>query len=212
MKKLLHDKVQHIFRSSTEHEVNEFVEVFNNNSRRFGFTSDFHVNAFLAEIDEEMGSHLKPTRENLNYSCGALKALFGYYKKNPKAAKQDGRCQGHKANQRAIANKAYGGRIKNHLHNDGWMFRGGGYIQLTGRGNYKQIADTLTLVMGIPFTTEDLASEMSSVTGALLASMAFFLAHKLYKAKTIDQMTAIINKKTPTYKQRKKLYLYVASL
>ena len=209
---LTEDKVQQIFKHAEHHEVQEFVETFNNNAVMFGFETDFHVNAFLAQIEEEVGYHLAPKRENMNYSCHALKSLFGHYKHNPIQAQTDGRCNGHRANQRAIANRAYGGRIGNHLHNDGWMFRGGSYIQLTGRANYKQIADALTLAMGIPFTTEDLASEMNSVQGSLLASMAFFLTHKLYKAKTIDEMTAIVNAHTPTYAERKKHYLYIASL
>ena len=212
MKKLTEDKVQHIFRKSDPHDIETFTETFNRYSESFGFETDFHVNAFLAQLEEEQGIDLKPKRENLNYSCKALKALFGYYKKHPKEATEDGRCNGHKANQKNIANKAYGGRIGNKNPNDGWTFRGAGYIQLTGRDNYEQISNTLTLVLNHPITPEDLAIDMETVEGSLLSAMGFFLTHKLYKAKTIDEMTALVNKHTKSYKQRKKHYKYIASL
>ena len=212
MKPLTEDKVQHIFRHAEEHQVELFVEVFNKYASYFGFETDFHVNAFLAQITEEVGISLTPKRENLNYSCKALKALFGYYKRNPREAKKDGRCNGHRANQRAIANNAYDGRIGNRNYNDGWMFRGGGAIQLTGRANYEQIAIAISIVLGEPYTAEDLAQEMDTVEGSLLVSMAFYFTHKLYKAKTVDEMTALVNKHTHSYKQRKEHYRYIASL
>jgi len=210
--KLSKDKVQHIFRHAEPHEVEIFVETFNKYSDKMKFKTEFQVNAFLAQIREEVGYSLTPKRENLNYSCKALKSLFGYYKHHQTEANRDGRCNGHRANQRNIANKAYGGRIGNKRHNDGWMFRGAGYIQLTGRSNYEQIAAELSIVLGHPFTAEDLAAEMNTVEGALLSAMAFYFTHKLYKAGTIDDMTKIVNAKTPTYKDRKKLYKYIASL
>jgi len=212
MKILQQDKVQHIFRHADPHQVEIFTDTFNEYSQQFNFKTDFQVNAFLAQIEEEVGYSLTPKRENLNYSCDALRALFGYYKKHPKEAKHDGRCRGHKASQRDIANKAYGGRLKNRNHNDGWLFRGAGYIQLTGRGNYKVIAKEISKVLGHDFTAEDLASEMSTVEGALLSAMAFYFTHRMYKAKTVGEMTAIVNKKTPTYAERKRNYRYIASL
>ena len=212
MKRLTEDKIQHIFRKSDSHEVELFVETFNSYSDKFGFTSDFHVNAFLAQIKEEIGLSLTPKRENLNYSCDALKHLFGYYERNHSAASIDGRCNGHRANQRNIANNAYGGRIGNHQAHDGWLFRGSGYIQLTGRANYHDVAVTITIATEHSMTADDLASEMNSIDGALLSAMAFFFTHKLYNATTIDEMTSLVNKHTPTYAERKRNYKYIASL
>ncbi len=212
MTKLTEDKIQHIFRNADPHEVEMFVEIFNKYSDAFGFETDFHVNAFLAQINEEVGLSLTPRRENLNYSCKALKSLFGYYKRNPMSALKDGRCNGHRANQRNIANNAYAGRIGNKHHNDGWNFRGAGYLQLTGRANYEEMSVPISLTLGHAYTADDLASEMETIEGALLSAMAFFLTHKLYKAKTIDGMTALVNKHTHSYKQRKKHYQYIASL
>ena len=212
MKKLSEDKAQQIFRDASTEEVEEFVRIFNKYADTFGFKTDFHVNAFLAQVHEEVGHTLTPRRENLNYSCKALKSLFKYYKNHPKEAKEDGRCDGHRANQRNIANKAYGNRLGNVRHNDGWIFRGAGYIQLTGRENYDSIATAISLAIGEPITAEDLSLQMEHVDGALLSAMAFFLTHKLYKAKTVDEMTEKVNKYTQSYGQRKKHYKFIASL
>ena len=206
------DKIQHIFRHASPDEVQVFTETFNKYAKTFGFENDFQVNAFLAQINEEVGISLTPKRENLNYSCHALKALFGYYKRHHSEADADGRCNGHRANQRNIANKAYAGRIGNHLHNDGWKFRGSFYIQLTGRSNYEQIATAISLALGKVYTADDLSADATEVDVSLLASMAFYLTHKLYNAKTVDEMTALVNKHTHSYKQRKKHYQYIASL
>ena len=43
-----------------------------------------------------------------------------------------------KAGAQAIANDVYGGRMGNTAPNDGWLFRGQGYKQLTGKDNVRR--------------------------------------------------------------------------
>lgn len=215
MKKLTEDKIQHIFRRADHTHVKEFTTTFNKYAEVFGFTTDFQVNAFLAEIEEEVGLDLIPKHENLNYSCKALKALFRYYKRNPNMAKKHGRCNGYRADQKAIANHAYANRGGNGdpLSGDGWRYAGNGFIQLTLKSNYMQIATALSLVLGEVITPKILSKKMTgSVKWSLLSAMAFYFTHKMYNAKTVDQMTAIVNKHTHSYEQRKKHYMYIASL
>ncbi len=212
MKKLSEDKLQHIFRRADHYHIHDFANAFNKYAELFGITEDVHVNFILAQIREEVGTDLIAKRENLNYSCKALKALFGYYKRNHAAANIDGRCSGHKANQRAIANHAYGGRIGNKEHNDGWKYRGGGFIQLTGRSNYNQASEVISLALGKVYTPDDVESEIDTVEGALLTAMAFWFTHKLYNCKSINEVTAKVNKHTHSYEQRKEHYKYIASL
>lgn len=54
--------------------------------------------------------------------------------------------------EEAIANRVYGGRIGNgdEASGDGWRFRGRGYLQITGRGNYHALGTK----MGIDLEAE----------------------------------------------------------
>jgi putative chitinase len=95
------------------------------------------LSGFVANVVHESG-HLKGVLvENLNYSYQSLMknwpTRFDHAKANA-----CGRTQMHPADQRMIANIAYGGRMGNAAFpsNDGWEFRGRGPFQLTGRDNY----------------------------------------------------------------------------
>lgn len=98
---------------------------------------------FLATILHESGDLTRLT-ESLNYSAdGLLKAWPGRF--TPAEARRWGRGPDHPADERAIAERAYGGRIGNHGEGsgDGFLFRGRGLIQVTGRANYAAAARAL---------------------------------------------------------------------
>lgn len=44
-------------------------------------------------------------------------------------------------NGRALANKVYGGRLGNTGPDDGWLYRGSGPIQVTGKANFKRASE-----------------------------------------------------------------------
>ncbi len=100
--------------------------------------------AFLANVGHETNGG-RALVENLNYSVTALITTFGRHRISTEDASRYGR-DGHRAaDQRAIANKLYGGEwgkanLGNTLPDDGWRFRGRGLIQLTGRRNYERFA------------------------------------------------------------------------
>lgn len=97
----------------------------------FDISNPFRLAHFLAQTAHESGN-FKHIRENLNYSAeGLLKTFPKYFSKEtaPSYARRP----------EMIANVVYESRMGNGNRNtgDGWRFRGRGYLQLTGRVNYK---------------------------------------------------------------------------
>ena len=119
----LHNKIP----SQVLNELGDVIEQFN-------ITNSFRLTHFLAQTAHESGN-FRWVRENLNYSTeGLLKVFPKYFDKNtaPLYARRP----------QAIANMVYNGRMGNRLKsNDGWMFRGAGFLQLTGRTNFKAFSD-----------------------------------------------------------------------
>ena len=92
---------------------------------------------FLAQVLHESGL-LRIVEENLNYSAEGLRRIFPRYFTPAQA-------QRYARQPQAIASRVYGGRLGNgdEASGDGWRFRGRGLIQLTGRDNYRALADWL---------------------------------------------------------------------
>lgn len=94
---------------------------------------------FFAEIATETGG-MTSLDERLNYTAKQLVKTWPSRFDANTAAKYAG-------NEVAIANYVYNGRNGNKAGtDDGWVYRGGGLMQLTGRGNYR--ARSLDLGLG----------------------------------------------------------------
>jgi predicted chitinase len=101
------------------------------------------VSHFLAQIATETGG-LKAVEESLNYTVVDLLSTFGRHRISESDANRLGRSGKRKADQKGIANTVYGGAWgKKNLGNveadDGWLYRGGGMMQTTGRENYRKM-------------------------------------------------------------------------
>lgn len=102
-----------------------------------------HLAYILATAYHETGRTMQPIRENLNYTVSGLLSTFSRSRISAADAQRLGRKKGQAANQAAIANTVYGGdwgrkNLGNTRPNDGWLYRGGGLPQLTGRANYRK--------------------------------------------------------------------------
>ena len=89
---------------------------------------------FFAQLEHESG--LKPISENLNYSASGLIRVFRKYFTDLEAIRY--------ANQpEKIANRVYANRMGNgdEKSGEGWKYRGRGFIQITGKVNYFQLAN-----------------------------------------------------------------------
>jgi len=85
---------------------------------------------FLAQCHHESNG-FRVVEENLNYSAKGLLKVFPKYF-NEKSAEE------YEHNKVRIASRVYANRMGNgnEESQDGWKYRGRGYIQLTGKDNY----------------------------------------------------------------------------
>jgi putative chitinase len=128
---------------------------------KFGITNPLRLAHFLAQCSHESGE-FKLFRENLNYSADGLKKVF------PKYFPTDALANAYARQPDKIANRVYGNRMGNgdELSGEGFKFRGRGYIQLTGKDNYKALGT---------FLQEDLLHDPDLVaTKYPLTSAGFF--------------------------------------
>lgn len=104
----------------------------------------------------EVESNLKPRRESLNYTVQALLASFERHRISEADARLYGRTSTQRANQLEIGNRLYGGKwgktnLGNTKPNDGYLLRGGGLYQITGRSNFEKLSkDTMIDFIGNP--------------------------------------------------------------
>jgi putative chitinase len=98
---------------------------------KFGINTPERLAHFLGQCHHESGG-FKFTTENTNYSDVGLKKRFNKYFKDKDISK-------YARNPEKIANVVYANRMGNgdEASGDGFRFRGRGYIQLTGKNNYK---------------------------------------------------------------------------
>jgi putative chitinase len=101
-------------------------------SAKFELNTPLRLAHFLAQAGHESGG-FKAVNENLNYGAKGLLGIFKkYFPTEQKALLYERKPE-------KIANLVYGGRMGNgpEVSGEGYKFRGRGYIQLTGKDNYK---------------------------------------------------------------------------
>jgi len=144
--------------------MNQLPEVI----AKFNITNKNRLAHFLSQCAHESGD-FKLTKENLNYSSDGLKKVFGKY------FPTDALAHKYMRQPEKIANRVYASRMGNgdEASGDGYKFRGSGYIQLTGKDNFKKFSD---------FIGEDCVANPELVaTKYPLASAAFFFdSNKLW--------------------------------
>ena len=159
------------------------------------------VAMFLAQCGHESGG-FRVLSENLNYSAKALDSIF------PKYFKRAGRDANEYHRQpEKIANVIYAGRMDNGNTDsgDGWRFRGGGILQLTGRYNYTKFAEAVEM------SPEEAVDYVRTKEGALDSACWFWDTNNLNKYcddMDIVGATKRINGGTIGLEDRKKHYVH----
>jgi putative chitinase len=138
----------------------------------------------LAQCGHESGG-FRATQENLNYSAKGLTGTFKKYFPTESAAVP------YAKNPLKIASKVYGGRMGNGPEptQEGYKFRGRGYIQLTGKENYTAFGKSIN---------EDICSNPDKVASsyALLSAAWFFSKNGLHKMADEGSSDAVVTKIT----------------
>ena len=176
---------------------NAMVEMF----PKYEITTPNRVAGFIAQTAHESASY-KTITENLNYSAKALNAIFGKYFHRAGVDAQKYHRQPEK-----IANRIYAGRMDNGdtASGDGWTFRGGGILQLTGRYNYTEFGKTVGM------SAEEATDYVRTPKGAIESACWFWKTNNINKycdADDIVRMTKRINGGTIGLADRKKHYAH----
>jgi putative chitinase len=114
------------------------VSVYNhlaNSKNLANITNNTRLAHFLAQVAHESGN-FKLVYENLRYSANGLRKTFPRYFTTDALAKQ------YAMQPELIGNRVYANRMGNgnEASGEGYLFRGRGYLQLTGKSNYQLLS------------------------------------------------------------------------
>ncbi|HEY0488956.1 MAG TPA: lytic enzyme [Telluria sp.] len=162
--------------------------------------SPLRVAHFMAQLLHESGG-LTREYENLNYSARRLVQVWPW-RFRPHGPLDP---EAYANNAPKLANEVYGGRMGNSGPQDGYIYRGRGLLQLTGKGNYA--AATRRVRRCVP-SGPDFVSDPDAVLSPAwcLAVAAGEWAsrgcNELADADDLEQITRRINGGTTGYVQR----------
>lgn len=156
---------------------------------------------FLAQCGHESQNFTR-LEENLNYSAKALYTVFRNYFPTMTIA------EAYERQPKMIANKVYANRLGNGstCTNDGYLYRGRGLIQITGKDNYRKLAyDTGINCVEDP----DLLKDMKF---AVISAFWYWDYRKLQGKQDIQIVTKLINGGLNGLEDRKNLYSKVKAI
>jgi putative chitinase len=156
------------------------------------------VAAFIAQCAHESGG-FRALKENLNYRAVTLRKVF------PKYFPTDELANAYAQKPEMIANRVYGNRMGNgdETSGDGFRYCGRGLIQLTGKNNYQNFADS------IETPVEEIPEYLATFEGAVQSACWFWEANNLNQwadAGDILTLTKRINGGTIGLEDRIKHY------
>lgn len=141
------------------------------------------IAAFIAQCAHESGG-FTAIKENLNYKAPTLRKLFSKYFPSDELAA----VYASKPNkQEAIANRIYASRMGNgdEASGDGYRYCGRGLIQLTGKTNYQNFADSLEM------RVEDVPEYLATFEGAAQSACWFWEANNLNRFADVGDIKGL---------------------
>ena len=151
---------------------------------KFNVNTQLRLAHFLGQLQHESG--LKPIEENLRYSAKRLTEVFGKYFPTLEIANQ------YAMQPQKIANRVYSGRMGNgnESSGDGYLFRGRGFLQITGRNNYTALTKWAK-ANGIDADYVNNPDLLLRESDALIAALWFWTANDLNNYADKDDILTI---------------------
>lgn len=211
--KITSEQLKEIFTTASDEAIDDMKGAFNDAYEKFSINTCLRKSHFFAQIREEVGGSIKSRVEDLHYREAALKKTFSYFRDRPEEAALYGRNDDHGADPVEIGNRAYANRNGNGdvASGDGYKYRGKGYIQLTGKGNYQAVQDEIDAKY--PESGVDIiANEDDILTpkGGMVSAMAYWSMNNINAAADegetdadVDGVTDIVNSGTSSREDRK---------
>jgi len=186
-------------------DVDKWYEALCDMLPKYGITTERRVAHFLSQCAHE-SANFKRLEENLNYSSKSLKAVFGRYFGAPPKRDAD---EYHRM-PKNIANYVYMDEFRKYKmgnvnEGDGWLFRGRGLKQLTGRENYTRFGKSIGI------SAEEAAEYVATEKGAVESACWFWDANNLNDIADTDdvkRMTKKINGGSIGLADRQKRYTH----
>jgi putative chitinase len=109
-----------------------------------GIDSQKELANFMAQVGHESGG-LNRLEESFRYTKGTWQIPVKSAMREGKEALEDARLEALQGKPEKLAELMYGGRMGNDEPGDGYKFHGRGYMQLTGKDNYRAAGEALGL-------------------------------------------------------------------
>ncbi len=122
---------------ATEREAQLLLDATN-----AGIKSPQELANFMAQVSEE-SQGLTHLEEGFRYPQGISQIPVQSAHRDGDAALETARVEAMQGKPEKLAESMYGGRNGNDQPGDGYTYRGRGYMQLTGKANYKDAGDAL---------------------------------------------------------------------
>ena len=144
------------------------TDVLNKVLPEYEINTKKRVAAFLAQCDHE-STQFTVFKENLNYSAAGLCKVW------PKRFTSASMAAPYNRNPEKIANHVYADRMGNgnEASGDGFKYKGVGFLQLTGKGNYSKFANS------IGKSLDESVIYLTTLSGACESSCWFWSVNKL---------------------------------
>lgn len=179
--------------------------------KEFGIVDNYELSHIFGQVKTECS--FKNFEESFNYTPSGLLNTFPSYF-TAETAEKYGRTNSKIASQQTIANIAYRNRLGNTEYEDGWLYRGRGAIQITGKYNYKQFNDYIKKQFGDDVDFIKNPELLATDKYKYLTAIWYWINNdikKLIPKNDLTAITKIIKGSTNGFEQRKINYSYYVS-